>query len=98
MQEVVTQYAVLAKRAGLDGVVCSAKEAAHIKESCGVDFLTICPGIRPKGSHVHDQKRVVTPTEAIKNGADFLVVGRTITQNSIPGKIFEEIVEEIENA
>lgn len=83
--------------AGADGVVCSAFEAASIKESCGANFLTVCPGIRiNNNSNLADQKRVLNPYEAIKNGADYLVVGRPITCAPDPNIIVEEIFEGID--
>ena len=81
---VVPKLAALAKKSGLDGVVCSAKEAALIKQICGANFLAVTPGIRPAGSAMDDQKRILTPTQAVEQGADYLVIGRPITQNTDP--------------
>ena len=78
------RLARLARAAKLDGVVCSAHEAASLRAACGPDFKLIVPGIRPAGSAVGDQKRVMGPKEAIEAGADFLVVGRPITEAADP--------------
>lgn len=96
-QDLAIKRAKLAKAAGLDGVVCSAREVSKIVEACGKDFVTVCPGIRPASAEVGDQKRVVTPSEAILNGASVLVVGRPITQASIPSESANKIVKEIES-
>lgn len=96
-QDLVIKRAKLAKEAGLDGVVCSAREVSKIVEACGKDFVTVCPGIRPASAEVGDQKRVVTPSEAILNGASVLVVGRPITQASVPSESANKIVKEIES-
>lgn len=79
LQKQVVQLALLAKRAGLDGVVSSALEAPIIKKACGHDFLTVTPGIRLVDTATDDQKRIMTPVNAIKMGSDYLVVGRPIT-------------------
>jgi orotidine-5'-phosphate decarboxylase len=76
--EMVVRLAKLAQRAGLDGVVASAQEAAMIRQACGKDFLIVTPGIRPAEASADDQVRIATPAGAIKNGADFLVIGRPI--------------------
>ncbi|WP_101773609.1 orotidine-5'-phosphate decarboxylase [Peptostreptococcus faecalis] len=96
-EETAIKRAKLAKAAGLDGVVCSAKEVDKIVEACGNDFVTVCPGIRPKTAEVGDQKRVVTPSEAIEKGASVLVVGRPITKAENPSIAADEIVKEIES-
>lgn len=95
--DLAIKRAKLAKKAGLDGVVCSAREVDKIVEACGDDFVTVCPGIRPKNTEVSDQKRVVTPSDAIKNGAKYLVVGRPITKADCPKKAANMIVSEIES-
>lgn len=94
MQESVLNYARLAKNAGLDGVVCSAYEAPLIHEHCGKDFLCVCPGIRFASDEEDDQKRVMTAYEAAKNGADYIVVGRSITQAQDPYKAYERMLKE----
>jgi orotidine-5'-phosphate decarboxylase len=80
----VVRLATLAKNSGLDGVVCSAHEAAVLRKALAPDFKLIVPGIRPAGADVGDQKRVMGPKQAIEAGADFLVVGRPITEASDP--------------
>ena len=97
-EELAIKRAKLAKESGIDGVVCSAKEVDKIVEACGKDFVTVCPGIRPATSSAGDQKRVVTPAQAIKNGAQYLVVGRPITQSENPKQSAVDIAKEIENA
>lgn len=79
IDKVVMHYAANAKRAGLDGVVCSPLEAGKVHEICGNDFLTITPGVRFADGDIGDQKRVMTPAEAKKIGSDYIVVGRPIT-------------------
>ena len=78
--EQVERLAKLTQLSGLDGVVCSAREVALIRQICGKDFLTVTPGIRPEGSDVGDQKRVMTPKQAIEAGVDYMVIGRPIVQ------------------
>lgn len=80
LEEQVAAMAKLAKECGLDGVVASPREIAIIREACGEDFLIVTPGIRPRDASVDDQKRIKTPGEAIKDGADYLVIGRPITK------------------
>ncbi len=91
--------AVLAKDSGLQGAVCSPEEAALLKAACGSDFWLVCPGVRPVWAYKGDQQRAKTPAEAIKAGADYLVIGRPITQATEPAsaiaRICEEIAEEI---
>lgn len=84
LKDVVRQYALNAKEAGLDGVVCSAHEAADIHAACGSDFLTVTPGIRLAGDSKGDQKRVMTPADAKAAGSDYIVVGRSITAEAKP--------------
>jgi orotidine-5'-phosphate decarboxylase len=95
----VTQLAQLAKSAGVDGVVASVQEAKAIRKACGRDFLIVTPGVRPKEisapAEQDDQARTATPTEAIRAGADFLVVGRPILAASDPRAAAQSIVEEI---
>ena len=84
MEQVVLHYAENAAKAGLDGVVCSPREAGIIHERCGADFLTVTPGVRFADAAGDDQKRVTTPAEAKAIGADYIVVGRPITQADDP--------------
>ena len=94
MADVVRQYALNAKAAGLDGVVCSAFEAADIHAACGEDFLTVTPGIRFEDSTADDQKRVMTPARAREAGADYIVVGRPITAAERPIDAYTRCKEE----
>lgn len=87
--------AVKAKQYGLNGVVCSGLEAERIKDACGPDFICLTPGIRPASSVGDDQRRVVTPVQAVRNGSDFLVVGRPITGATSPRDAALEIIEEM---
>jgi len=88
----VSHLALLAKSAGLDGVVASPLEVEIIKRLCGKDFKTITPGIRPLGSASDDQKRITTPKEALTIGADLLVIGRPITRDPNPRAALERIL------
>ena len=94
MDEVVKKYALNARKAGLDGVVCSAFEAAEIHEACGADFLTVTPGIRFAENSNDDQKRVMTPAQAKLAGSDYIVVGRPITAAERPIDAYARCREE----
>ena len=94
MADVVRQYALNAKAAGLDGVVCSAFEAADIHAACGDDFITVTPGIRFEDSAADDQKRVMTPARAREAGSDYIVVGRPITAAERPIDAYVRCKEE----
>lgn len=96
LQKSVLHYALLAKRAGLDGVVCSAHEAGLIADETGSSFLRVTPGIRPEGHATDDQKRVVTPREARKIGASLIVVGRPITRADQPRSAYQKVLKEWE--
>jgi orotidine-5'-phosphate decarboxylase len=95
LPEVVQHRAALAKKAGLDGVIASGREAAEIRRAAGADFLIVTPGVRPSGSEAQDQARAVTPGQAIMAGADYLVVGRPVTRAADPRKAADAIVGEI---
>lgn len=96
IEEQVVHLAKLAKAAGLDGVVASSWEIKKIRKACGEDFVILTPGIRPAGKSSDDQKRVMTPREAIKLGADFLVIGRPIRNAVNPVEAAKEILREME--
>ncbi|UCB54384.1 MAG: orotidine-5'-phosphate decarboxylase [Thiotrichales bacterium] len=83
-QQMVERLALLARDQGLDGVVCSAQEAGVLKSSLGSDFVLVTPGIRLPTDHADDQKRIVSPVDAVKQGSDYLVIGRPITQADDP--------------
>lgn len=97
IDKVVMHYAENAKKAGLDGVVCSPLEAEKVHNTCGKDFLTITPGVRFADGDIGDQKRVMTPAEAKKIGSDYIVVGRPITAAVDPvaayNRCFAEFVD-----
>ncbi|MBR6163756.1 glutamine-hydrolyzing carbamoyl-phosphate synthase small subunit [bacterium] len=90
--------ALNAQRSGLDGVVASVWEAKQIKQICGKDFKVLCPGIRPEWASSNDQKRLATPKAAIKEGADYLVIGRAVTSAENRLEAIQRIYDEIENA
>jgi orotidine-5'-phosphate decarboxylase len=94
-REAAVRLAALAQEAGLDGVVCSPEEIAAIRAACGDDFFLVVPGVRPAGAEKADQRRVATPADAIRAGADLLVVGRPITGAADPAAAARAIVEEI---
>ena len=96
--ERVIALARLARHAGLDGVVCSPREAAGVRAALGPDFKLVTPGVRPAGSGKADQKRTLTPGEAIAAGADYLVIGRPITAAADPMAALSAIEREIANA
>ena len=87
----VINYAVLAKEAGLDGVVCSVLEAKGIEEACGKTFFKVTPGIRLAGGESHDQKRVATPDFAKSEGSTQIVVGRAITKAENPVEAYHTV-------
>lgn len=91
----VLRLARLARRAGLDGVVSSPQEIELIKEDLGKDFLVVTPGIRPAGAQSDDQKRILTPAEAVRRGADYLVIGRPVTASPSPRKALLGILREL---
>ena len=91
----VLRLARLAREAGLDGVVSSAQEITVVRKETGSGFLIVTPGIRPRWAAADDQKRIMTPAKAIRLGADYLVIGRPITQAPSPQEAFHKILEEI---
>ncbi len=94
IDKVVMHYASNAKKAGLDGVVCSPLEAEKVHSTCGNDFITVTPGVRFADGDIGDQKRVMTPAEAKKIGSDYIVVGRPITAAEDPVQAYERCVRE----
>jgi orotidine-5'-phosphate decarboxylase len=91
-ENTVVRWAEMAKQCGIGGVVASPREAALIRQHCGKDFTIVTPGIRPAGSESDDQIRIKTPEAAIKMGADYLVIGRPVTQAPDPLHAFKSIV------
>lgn len=94
-QDQVTRLASLTKNSGLDGVVCSAQESAMLKNKLGKEFKLVTPGIRPTGADVGDQKRIMTPSDAVIAGSDYLVIGRPITQSNNPAEVLSSINNEL---
>mgnify|MGYP006272676781 CR=1 FL=1 len=92
-RDAALKLACLAEEAGLDGVVCSAHEIQAIRKSCGPNFELMVPGIRPEGTATNDQKRVMTPRQAIDKGATHLVIGRPITQADDPAAAVKKILQ-----
>jgi orotidine-5'-phosphate decarboxylase len=97
-ESIARRLAVLARDCGLDGVVCSPADLPAIRAACGPDFLTVVPGIRPAASAAQDQKRIATPWDAARAGADILVVGRPVTASDDPDAALDAILGEIESA
>ncbi|MGO2304567.1 MAG: orotidine-5'-phosphate decarboxylase [Providencia sp.] len=89
------RLALLTKQCGLDGVVCSAHEAIRLKDLCGNDFKLVTPGIRPLGSDIGDQRRIMTPQDAVKAGVDYMVIGRPITRSDNPTLTLQQINQSI---
>ena len=94
IDEVVMSYARNAAACGLDGVVCSPLEAGKVHEACGMEFLTVTPGVRFAGGEVGDQSRVTTPAEAARLGSDYIVMGRPITAAEDPVAAYRRAVSE----
>ncbi len=94
IDKVVMHYALNARNAGLDGVVCSPLEAKKVHETCGSDFLTVTPGVRFADGDIGDQKRVMTPAAAKKIGSDYIVVGRPITAADDPVAAYKRCCDE----
>ena len=97
-EQQVLRLARLTRDAGLDGVVCSAREAARLKDELGADFVLVTPGIRPAGAGDDDQKRTMTPAQAIAAGSHYLVIGRPVTQAQDPLAVLTAVNEEIKTA
>lgn len=94
----VLQLSKMAKEAGLAGVIAPDTDAAQIKKELGEDFIVVCPAVRPTWAIVNDQIRIVSPTDAIKSGADYIIVGRPITQAADPTAAVKLVIAEIEDA
>jgi orotidine-5'-phosphate decarboxylase len=94
-QQQVERLAKLSKQSGMDGVVSSAQEIELIKNLCGKEFLTVTPGIRPAGSAVGDQRRIMTPKQAVNAGGDYMVIGRPITQAKNPQQTCIDIINSL---
>jgi orotidine-5'-phosphate decarboxylase len=94
--EQVVRLAALARDSGLDGVICSPLEIAALRKACGRDFVLMVPGIRPAGTASGDQKRVMTPGEAVRLGANHLVIGRPITEAADPASAAEAIARDLD--
>ncbi len=95
LSDEVRALAELAKRAGMDGVVASPQEIGLVREECGDDFIVVTPGVRPSFASKDDQKRIMTPLEAVKAGADYLVIGRPVTKAENPETAVKMIAEEM---
>ena len=95
IEEKVINFAKMAASKGMNGVVASAKEAKKIKETLGKHFVVVTPGIRPTWSVKGDQKRVLTPSEAVRQGADYLVIGRPIIKAEKPKEAAQRIIDEL---
>lgn len=95
LDDQVKRLADLAQCSGLDGVVCSPYEITQLRKMCGSDFKLIVPGIRPEGSASDDQKRIMTPKQAVERGADYLVIGRPITQALDMGQMAQKIADSL---
>jgi len=95
VEDMVVRLALLAKKAGIDGVVASPREVPLIRAACGKDFLIVTPGVRPSFASADDQKRVMTPAQAVAAGSDYLVIGRPISAAPDPVGAVEAIVDEI---
>ncbi len=94
-EEQVLRLAGLAQEAGLDGVVCSPQEIEIVKREYGLEFLVVAPGIRPAWAAAQDQKRILTPAQAVRKGADYIVIGRPIIKDPNPRNAFQKILEEL---
>ena len=97
IKDLVRKQALLAKKARIDGIVCSAKEISLIKRKLGEDFMLVVPGIRLDEDNKNDQKRTMSPKNAIDEGADLLVIGRPITESNDPKNTINKILKNIKN-
>lgn len=95
LPEYALDMALMAQEMGLDGAVCSPQEVAHLRQICGDDFVLVCPGVRPTWAEAGDQKRSLTPSQAIQAGADYLVIGRPITAAAEPELAWKRISQEL---
>lgn len=95
LDDYALQMALLAQTSGLAGAVCSPQEVAQLRDVCGKDFLLVCPGVRPTWAEKDDQPRAMTPTDALRAGASYLVIGRPITTAPDPAAAFEQICGEL---
>ncbi|WP_324282513.1 orotidine-5'-phosphate decarboxylase [Cyanobacterium aponinum UTEX 3221] len=95
LPEYALNNALMARECGIDGAVCSPQEARKLKQVCGDDFILVCPGVRPEWAVTGDQQRVMTPKQAFAEGADYLVIGRPITQAENPVLAWEKVIAEI---
>ena len=95
LDEQVLALAKAAQAQNLDGVVCSAQEASMLRAGCGDDFLLVTPGIRPHTVQADDQRRTCTPAEALRNGSNYLVIGRPVTQHDRPGAVLEKLLKQL---
>lgn len=96
LEELVVEWAMMARRCGLAGVVASPQEVPAIRQACGPEFLIVTPGVRPRWSASDDQQRVTTPAEALRLGSDYLVIGRPIVQAPDPVAAADRIIAELE--
>jgi len=95
LPEFALEMALMAKESGLDGAVCSPQEVAQLRQTCGNEFLLVCPGVRPTWAEKGDQKRSLTPAQALLAGADYLVIGRPITAAAEPELAWKRISDEL---
>jgi orotidine-5'-phosphate decarboxylase len=95
LPEFALEMALMAKESGLDGAVCSPQEVAQLRQTCGDEFLLVCPGVRPTWADKGDQKRSLTPSQAIQAGANYLVIGRPITAAAEPELAWKRIADEL---
>ncbi|MBD2497207.1 orotidine-5'-phosphate decarboxylase [Nostoc sp. FACHB-280] len=95
LPEFALEMALMAQESGLDGAVCSPQEVAQLRQTCGDEFLLVCPGVRPTWADKGDQKRSLTPSQAIQAGANYLVIGRPITAAADPELAWKRISEEL---